>query len=580
MATIQAKYSRGHKYWYIVESRRVNGKPRPIVLAYLGKAEDLLKRLEGLTESIRLKSYSHGGVAAMLQLGGNRLEIPSILNKYVESPRAYRAEQPVRNHLTAGITLLLAAIGRVCMPTSKRGWKEWAKTTSLSYLLRASLSKVDSQHFWDLMDAFPEKAIPKAEQEITSRVLAEFDISSDTLLYDTTNFFTFIDTANTRSEVAQRGHSKQKRHDLRQVGMALVVSREDMIPLFHQTYQGNLNDSKVFGDVLEKIHQRLAELNLDLSKHTLVFDRGNNSKKNLATVSELGMYYVGALTPYHHRKLLEQAREQFEPVKVGAKTLDIFRTRTEVWGEERTLIVFISDKLKTGQLRGIYQALTKAEKRLQTLQKSLANPKGRKRDLQKLEQKLLSITDKQFIRHIIRYRLNESSPGHFQLFFEISQQKISEIEDRLGFRILMTNRHHWSSKEIVEAYYGQSAVEHAFRDMKNPFHMAVRPQYHWTDQKIKVHFFICVIGYLLSSLIWRELRQKAGYRKSLGTLLQTLNNIRLATLLEYTGKKGRPKANYSVEIMTKEEEKIIETLQLTDYHNDRPKIKGVGVYGE
>ena len=45
MASIQSKMSRGNKYWYIVESRRVEGKPRPIVLAYLGKADGLLKRL-------------------------------------------------------------------------------------------------------------------------------------------------------------------------------------------------------------------------------------------------------------------------------------------------------------------------------------------------------------------------------------------------------------------------------------------------------------------------------------------------------------------------------------------------------
>ena len=52
MATIQAKTSRGCKYWYIVESRRVNGKPRPVVLAYLGKPLDLLRRLQGLSDPL------------------------------------------------------------------------------------------------------------------------------------------------------------------------------------------------------------------------------------------------------------------------------------------------------------------------------------------------------------------------------------------------------------------------------------------------------------------------------------------------------------------------------------------------
>ena len=75
MATIQAKTSRGHKYWYIVESRRINGKPRPIVLAYLGKPADLLKRLQGLTENIKVKSYSHGAIAALLQVA-QKLDIP------------------------------------------------------------------------------------------------------------------------------------------------------------------------------------------------------------------------------------------------------------------------------------------------------------------------------------------------------------------------------------------------------------------------------------------------------------------------------------------------------------------------
>src|SRR4030042_3343781 len=67
MATLQKRKSRGYTYWSIVESRRINGKPRPVILAYLGRAEDLLKRLtEGIPQKVR--SYSHGGVAALLHL--------------------------------------------------------------------------------------------------------------------------------------------------------------------------------------------------------------------------------------------------------------------------------------------------------------------------------------------------------------------------------------------------------------------------------------------------------------------------------------------------------------------------------
>src|SRR5680860_292715 len=113
MVSIQSKVSRGHKYWYIVESKRVDGKPRPIVLEYLGKADGLLKRLRSVTDGVRLKSYSHGAVAAMLKIA-SELDIPAIINKYIDSKRRYRPVKPLSNGLIAGITLTLAAIGRVC----------------------------------------------------------------------------------------------------------------------------------------------------------------------------------------------------------------------------------------------------------------------------------------------------------------------------------------------------------------------------------------------------------------------------------------------------------------------------------
>ena len=118
MASLHPKESHGHKYWYIVESRRMNGKPRPVVLAYLGKAEDLLRRLAGIGSGAGIKSYAHGAVAALLRIA-QELEVPSIMNQHVHSTRTYTPEKPLRNDLTVGATLLLGAIGRVCLPTPR-----------------------------------------------------------------------------------------------------------------------------------------------------------------------------------------------------------------------------------------------------------------------------------------------------------------------------------------------------------------------------------------------------------------------------------------------------------------------------
>ena len=577
MATIQQKNVKGNKYWYIVESKRINGKPRPVVLAYLGKADDLLKRLQG-NLGFSLKSYSHGTVAALIDVAA-KLDVVGILNKHVKSARPYMSEKPVRNNLTAGVTFLLGAMGRVCMPTSKMGWWNWAKDTSAGYLLRCNFSKVDSQHFWDLMDCFPEDAIYKAEQEILDQVLAVYQIQTDTLFYDTTNFFTYIDTTNIHNTIARRGNNKQKRNDLRQVGLAMVVSKEDHIPLFHHSYQGNLQDSTVFREVIEKIRDRMQALGLKQDTHTLVFDRGNNSKKNLSIVNDLGFYYVGALTPYHHIGIIERAMEDMpEAVELENESLAVYREKSEIWGDERTVVVFVSDRLKAGQIRGVYQSLAKKEKSLQELQKSLVNPRAKKRNRKDLEKKIKAIVSGQYLKDILKWSLVETEEGKFVLDYQVDYEQLQCTEDKLGFRMIMTNRHAWTSREIISAYYGQSKIEHAFRNLKNPYHLALKPQYHWTDQKIRVHYFICVIGYLLSSIIWREARLKAGYTGSLDGLLDMLNNIRLATMLEESKKAGKPKAKYLLEVMSEQEEKIMSALGLENLHNEQPKIKDVGVY--
>ena len=578
MASIQSKMSRGHKYWYIVESRRVNGKPRPIVLEYLGKAESLLRRLrEGIGESLKVKSHSHGAVAALLVVA-RKLDVVAVINRYVHSQRSYWPEKPMRNNLTVGATLLLAGIGRVCMPTSKRGWWTWAQTASLEYLLRVGLSKADSQHFWDLMDCLPEDAIEKVELDLLRNLQQHYDLGDDSLFYDTTNFYTFVDTENTRCDIAQRARNKQKRNDLRQVGLALVVTRRDFIPLFHHTYKGNMSDSTVFRQVVGRIKRRMKDLNMDLEKHTLVFDRGCNSKKNLALVARLKLHYVGALTPSQHIDLIRDAETHLAPVDVDGKSLSLYRDKRVIWGAKRTVVVLISEKLKAGQLRGIYQALRKRKLALGKIQRSLANPRAKKRTREQLVETIDRLLQGQFMKDLLTYELTELGDGRFSLMYRTNKKRIDQLEDKLGFRILMTDRHEWSNEAIVATLHGQSTVEQAFKNIKNPYHLAVTPEFHWTDQKIRVHYFSCILGYLLASLIWREARMKADFTGTLDTLFDTLNNIRLTTLLEMSGKRGKPKATRQIEEMTEDQRHLMDRLDLADVHKKPLKIKGVSVY--
>ena len=93
--------------------------------------------------------------------------------------------------------------------------------------------------------------------------------------------------------------------------------------------------------------------------------------------------------------------------------------------------------------------------------------------------------------------------------YHVDQNAIGHLSRTvLGKTILFTDNHEWSDEEIVRAYRSQYKIEHAFRDMKNPHFLGWNPRLHWTDQKIRVHAFYCVMALTLVSLLKRELASK------------------------------------------------------------------------
>lgn len=570
MAFIQSRTSRGKKYWSIVECRRINGKPRPQILEYLGTADTLLEKIRKFPD-LAIKTYEHGDSAALINTA-IEFDVVNIINKHV--PVGRKGKKPTRDGLTVGASLLLAAIGRACHPTSKLGWYEWSKTTSLEYSLRSSFKKLDSQHFWDQMDALPSNKITLIEEEIVGKLIDQYQVKLDTLLYDTTNFFTFIDSANGRCEIPQRGKNKQKRFDLRQIGLALLVSRKDQFPLFHQTYQGNSADSNVFKDVFSSLIVRIKKISKELTDITIVFDKGNNSKNNFALLDgQEDFHYVGGLVPVHHKGLIEEANKNFSPIKIEDEEIPGFRVKKDIWGEKRTCVITISKQLKEGQIRGIHQHLEKKYKSLEKFKQQLENPRKRKKyDKKQIGEKLGKMIKGQFIDEILNYDLIELKSEDFSFTYFIDEAAFEKLKNEiLGRKIVVTNRHDWTNEEIILAYRGQAKVEYAFRNLKNPYHCTLRPQYHWTDQKIEVHAFICVLGYLLAVATYSKARNKVGYKKNMSNFMDELRQIRLTCMI-----KTIKAVDYKLEQLPKNMEKLANVLSITN-KNLKPKIN-VSVY--
>jgi len=537
MASLQRYSSHGQTYWRIVESfRRSDGQPTVRVLVHLGKAEELLFRLQQNRAAVRLRSVSAGAVDAAFALAG-QLHCAETIDQAVA---VTGGEVRHRDGLSVGQSLVAAAIARLVRPSSKRAIAEWAGQTTLPDRLRVKGEALTSQHFWDQMDSVPLAAIEPIEQRIVAAVLAAEQIPLQAIAYDTTNFFTHLETTNTRSQLAQRGHSKQRRHDLRQLGLALMVSEQGQIPLGHVLYEGSRVDVKSFAALLEPL-RRLRSLTPQPQQLTLVFDQGAESQANLEQARSLELAYVTALKPSHHRDWLVEDSQRLEPLTLSSgEQVRACRSRRVVHGVEHTVVTVFSPTLYEGQRRGLDQHLRAA---LRELGRISPHPRegiaGARRQVER-------ILNRQYVRQVLRCEVRQQGKAVAvrPWLDPAARQRLEQAY--FGLHLLASTRGEWTTAQIIEAYRGQSRVERAFRDLKDPWVCAFRPQYHWTDQKLIVHALLAVLSLLLGRVLLRR-AQRAGYRGSLRGLIQKLSRIRTVTIAEQPPGRGRPQVYQQTE---------------------------------
>lgn len=537
MASLQRYTSKGQTYWRLVESKRIHGKPKLFVIAHLGTADKLCERLTQTPDQpLKSKVFSFGGVAALMQIA-SELNLVATIDRH-----AAKRDQGI----SVGTYLLLAAINRCLAPCSKNRIAPWYEKTSLPRWLKIPAEALSSQRFWDHMDYLDSAAIHQIEEDLVRRLVEHFKIDPSSLFFDCTNFDTFIATA-TPSKLAQRGHAKSKRTDLRVVGLALLVSRDFHIPLFSQLYPGNRHDAKSFAEALKILTERIALFEQSCETITLVFDKGNNSEANQELLDQTRYHFVGSLTPTQYPDLLKIPRKKFEDLQdprfVGTR---VFRTRREVFGMARTIVVTCSQTLLEKQVRGIEQELAKRRRQLRQLAVKLRRSQGSKArgkgySAASLAKRVQAILTGQHMKKLLEVKITKkrrtlalsyhTRVGHYRYLKEIV----------LGKRILFTDREDWSSAAIVDAYRGQSHVEDAFRYMKDPFFVSWSPQWHWTDSKIRVHALYCLLALTLCGLLQRTLHQK-GIRVSWETMLRELNDISEVQNFYLTTTRGRPRA--------------------------------------
>jgi transposase len=465
-----------------------------------------------------------------------------------------------------GQTLTLLAIGRACHATSKRGFAAWARTTTLGALARADMTRLTSQHCWDQMDQVSVASLAAMELALVRQVRARLGRPVDTLLFDATNFFTWIASTNRRPTLPARGHNKQHRDDLRQVGVALLCARQGELPLWHQVYGGQVPEARGFAAVVPAVRQRLADLDLDVEAVTLVYDKGNVSRANQARVDAAGLPYVTSLPTASQAALVAEANTQLAPVRLATgETVAAARLRRPIWGADRTVVVVLSERLRAGQLRGLLQHVARTTRWLGAVAEPLARGRAR-RDRVRLQQAIdARLRGRQHLARVLRTALSGEGPT-LRLTYHLDQAAVEALaRDHFGRIVLITDRHDWPTAAIIQAYHGQSHVEAVFGHLKDPEHLALRPQFHWTDQKLHVHVFLCVLGYLLARTLWLEAQQAGAPYASQEALLDAHARVRRVTVARpASGGKGRLRVTTQLEDVDPTIAPVLAALGVTD----------------
>jgi len=529
---IVGKKQNGKTYYYLSESARVHGKPRIVSQRYLGSAEEVEARLSegGAGEPDKTRHLGFGDLAAVWSMI-EQLDVIGIIDDTVGTRRSDAG--------SVGTYVALACANRIIDPCSKRAFVDWWKTMAGDRWVKLPAAALDHRRFWDAMDALCVEDLQVIESRITARMIEVFDVDLSGLVLDMTNFATYIDTGNDRAPIAQRGHAKQKRTDLRLVGLGLIVSTDHGIPLLSHTYAGNRPDVTQFADMVTNLVDRFTDLGADTNDFTLVYDAGQNSAGNQKTINGTAMHFVGSLPPSEHPDLLAVAHRDYSPVE-RFDGLSAHATTKEVFGAEHQIVITHSQNLHDKQSRGFDQTLNKARQQLTDLAARLA--RGRTRNPRaKVEAEIARIVAPRWVSRVISSTLTGDTPADLRLRWRTKPAARNKLETELfGKRILFTDRHDWPISDIVAAYRSQSHVEADFRQMKDPHVVSFSPMHHWTDQKIRVHTFYCVLALTIARLMVRQAKT-AGIDTSARQLLADLAGIQ-ETVLLYQGDRGRPRA--------------------------------------
>lgn len=536
MASIIAKKKGNKLYYYLVESARVNGKPRIVSQKYLGTTDRIREMAMG--HRVKPEQFSvleFGSTAAIYSILKD-LGIRDSINMHVKR----------NGKLTVGDYILIAAINRTVMPVSHRKLQEWYSHSFMKIIYPSSWNMLSGQNYWNNTHEIGKEEIDEMQKEIMHSVMKVVDMKE--LFFDTTNFPTFIDQYSYDGNIVRKTHSKAHREDLMHVALWLLVDSTGL-PLLHGTYEANKSDVEVFGEFL-KYANNYREFLKSVESITLIFDKGNN---NMDNISNIKYHYIGALRPSTEKELLKIPVSEYKEMKNGTK---YYRTRGKVYGKDHVIVITYNQALANKKERSFASKVEKCKFFIKEYVEK-ANRSKRKRRIETIRKGINRYLKEKKMNKYIEYRIEYDKVYRAEI-----KEKKEEIDYMYGKNIIFTDREEMETEEIITRYRDRWIIEDGFKKMNYEDNISVTPIYTWTDQQITLHIFVCIIA-LLGMRMLRKRLKEAGIEMSVERALEILREVHAIGAL-YENRK----IEWKIEEMEKEAEMLVDALKLKPLFNE------------
>ncbi len=481
------------KYIYLaeVENRWVSGKVVQKHIRYVGKELNGERILSGSIANTEVTGVKIWAPLIVLDKLAKQINLSEFLGDY-------------------GDYLLSMVYAHCLEPKSVNRMEDWFVRTDLHKILR--INDLSEKKLYAALDSIDERNLSVIQKKIFRSVTETYKLQPKGYFFDVTNVYFY----GTECPIAKKGHNKEGSYNP-QVQIGLAVTKQEGIPIFHKTFEGNIFDARTLQDFLVEFHD------LNIEDVTLVWDRGVTSEENIIDAKRAGFEVICGLA------IKQDVQKMVDKILTKKEEFMQLKNRVRL---KNTILYCTQQKYSYGSVRGELvlcfnedKARINKEKRIDQINKA---------------QVLLSQ----------RKPISEGIKRFFKEDFSINERAILEAQQHDGCSVIFSTKK-LAIEEIVQPYFEKDKVEKAFRSMKSV--LGLKPIKHWLEERVKSHIFICYLSYLLISLLETKLKKKNI------TAISALDKLSTAYKVGLKNKKTKNEFEKIV-TLSKEQEKIMKAV--------------------